>query len=514
MSQDFLTMFKKPQFRIDYVPMDSRERTSKWGGQRTNGVKGRDFSLIEIEDIIRSGDIAAIRELSRYYYRTNGRYRNTIDMLASLPLYDTVITPIYEPGKGSKAQITKAFYNACAFVEALDVKNTLARITREWLKSGVYYGILQESGSKVVLQDLPDDYCRTRYKDFNNLNVLEFSILYFENNFDDDTQCAAALLNFPEVIQQAWKNWKNHKLKDPWVMVPAKSGGVVFCFAEDHTPLLIAAIPELAKLKDAIGREEKRDENELYKLLIQRMPIDSDGHLVFDLDEVAEIHAGVAHMLKDLDTVDVLTTFGETSLDNLQDSSAATQSNNRLEKYSNNAWDALGSSGLLFNADNSSSLAYVIHRLESIMRTYLNMYDTWIRFLINGRFSRTGLTFDFAILPTTVFNLKDYYGLYLQAAQFGYPRMIPAVALGVKQRNLVSAIDFENEFLDLEEKMVPLTSSYTQTGDENSEKKNDSSKKTGNTVATVKDISNKGGRPALADELKSQKTQANIDSQG
>jgi len=70
-------------------------------------------------------------------------------------------------------------------------------------------------------------------------------------------------------------------------------------------------------LKDAIGREEKRDENELYKLLIQRMPIDNDGELVFELDEVADIHAGVARMLQDLDTVDVLTTFGETSLENI-----------------------------------------------------------------------------------------------------------------------------------------------------------------------------------------------------
>jgi hypothetical protein len=53
------------------------------------------------------------------------------------------------------------------------------------------------------------------------------------------------------------------------------------------------------------------------------MPIDTNGHLVFDLDEVEQIHAGVANMLRELDTVDVLTTFGETSLDSLQDSSAA-----------------------------------------------------------------------------------------------------------------------------------------------------------------------------------------------
>jgi hypothetical protein len=40
------------------------------------------------------------------------------------------------------------------------------------------------------------------------------------------------------------------------------------------------------------------------------MPIDSKGQLVFQLEEVADIHASVAEMLKDLDTVDVLTTFG------------------------------------------------------------------------------------------------------------------------------------------------------------------------------------------------------------
>ena len=512
MSRDFATMFKNAQYRINYVPLDSRERTSRWGGYRTNSVRTRDFTIEEIEEIIRSGEISAIRELSRYYYRTNGRYRNNINFLASLFLYDTVVTPIYEIGKGSKAQITKAFYNACSFVEALDVKTTLARITREWLKSGIYYGILQEYGNKVVIQDLPSEYCRTRYKDFNNLSILEFNITYFVTKYDDEKMRDAAIVNFPPAIQKGWKDWKAHKLDNPWIMVPANAGGVVFCFAEDATPLLIAAIPDLAKMKDAVGREEKRDENELYKLLIQKMPISTDGHLVFELDEVAQIHAGVAGMLQDLDTVDVLTTFGDTTLENVQDSSAATQANNRIEKYSDNAWDSLGSSKLFFNADNSSSLAYVIKRLESVMQDYINVYATWIKFLINSRFSRTGLTFDFEILPTTKFNIKDYVGYYLQQAQFGYPRMRVGAALGVKQRNLVSAIDFENEMLNLDEKMIPLMSSYTQTGNENSNEKNKNSEKNGSSKSQVRDITNKGGRPTLADEERSQKTQANIDS--
>lgn len=514
MGQDFASMYQKSQFRINYVPMDSSERASRWGGSRIRGVSRRDFSLVEIEDIISSGDITAIRELSRYYYRTNARYRNNVDFLAALPLYDTIVTPIYDLGKGSKAQIIKAFYSACSFVEALDVKNTLSRITREWLKTGVYFGILQELGNKVVLQDLPIAYCRTRFKDFNNLNVLEFNVTYFMHTYTDERLREAAVLNFPEIVQIAWKNWKNKKTSNPWVMIPASAGGVTFCFAEDQTPLFIASIPELYKQKGAVGREEKRDENELYKLLIQKMPIDSDGHLVFELDEVEQIHNGVANMLRDLDTVDVLTTFGDTSLENLQENSAASSANNRLEKYNNNAWEALGTSQLLFNAENSSSLAYVIKRLESIMRLYLSQYDTWIRYLINSRFSRTGLLFDFEILPTTVFNIKEYQAQYLSGAQYGYSKMRAGIAMGVKQRNLISMIDFENEFLDLDEKMIPLMSSYTQTGDENSSEKNNLQKKNSSTSVQVKDITNKGGRPELADEDKSEKTQANIAAMG
>jgi len=53
-------------------------------------------------------------------------------------------------------------------------------------------------------------------------------------------------------------------------------------------------------------------------------------------------------------------------------------------------------------------MAYVIKRIESVMRLYLNMYDTWIKFLINERFSRTGMNFDFQILPLTVYNIKDW----------------------------------------------------------------------------------------------------------
>ena len=483
---------------------------SRWGSYRVNSVRNRDFTIEEIEEIICSGSLEEIRELSRYYYRTNSLYRMNIDVLASMPLYYTMVTPIFESGKGSQTQITKAFYNACTFVEKLDLKNTLLRVTKEWLKTGVYFGILQEKDGKAVLVDLPLTHCRTRFKDFNNLNVLEFNITYFNYKYSDPEEREIAVLTFPEIVQKAWRDYKANKLTDNWVMIPAGFGGVTFCFTEDQTPLLIASLPELRHLKDAIGREEQRDENELYKLLIQQMPIDNNGELVFELEEIEQIHAGVAEMLQQLDTVDVLTTVGEAKLENLQDSSAATQSADRLAKYNKQTWDALGRSSLLFNADGSSSLPYSIKKDEAIMKGYLNAYDTWIKFLINQRFARTGLTFDFEILPITIFNSKEFASDCLQAAQFGYSKMRAGVAYGIKQTSQLSLITFENDFLKMHEKMIPLMSSYTQTDEE----KNNSSKEKSSGGTGTKNINNTGGRPTLPDEEKSEKTEANIKAAG
>jgi hypothetical protein len=74
--------------------------------------------------------------------------------------------------------------------------------------------------------------------------------------------------------------------------------------------------------------------------------------------------------------------------------------------------------------------------------------------------------------------------------------MRAGVSFGIKQINQLSLITFENDFLKMHEKMIPLMSSYTQTGDE----KNISSKEKSSGGASTKNINNTGGRPALPAE--------------
>jgi hypothetical protein len=81
--------------------------------------------------------------------------------------------------------------------------------------------------------DLPLTHCRTRFKDFNNLNVLEFDITYFNYKYSDPEERELAVLTFPEIVQKAWRDYKAKRLTDTWIMIPAGFGGVTFCFTED-----------------------------------------------------------------------------------------------------------------------------------------------------------------------------------------------------------------------------------------------------------------------------------------
>lgn len=75
------------------APLNERSYSRGW--YKNAEPVSRDFTIEEIEEIIRSGDTIHLRELSRFYYRTNSSYRNNIDFLAHLPLYDTAVIPVY-----------------------------------------------------------------------------------------------------------------------------------------------------------------------------------------------------------------------------------------------------------------------------------------------------------------------------------------------------------------------------------------------------------------------------------
>lgn len=484
-------MKKVPTSRTSYSPYENGHQAVNHDG----------FTLPEIMEIITGGNIEALRELSLYYNRTNGVYRNNIDMLANLSLYQTMVMPIFDiKNHSSAAKITSIFYKACDFIDRLEVAVNFSRITRKVISTGAYYGILQSNADgRLTILDLPYTYCRSRFKDYNSLDILEFDIRYFDQTIKDEELRKEAINTFPLCVRQAYKRFK--KGANPWIDIPAAEGGMCF-FTEDRAPLLVASIPEIFKMEEAVDRESRRDQNELYKIFIQEMPIDSKGELVFELEEIADIHESVSDMLKDNDTIDVLTTLGKAKLESIQDSSSASQSSDRIEKYKTNVYDSLGRSSLMFNATGSASLSYSLQKDESVIMSFNNQYSVWIKYQINQRFAGKKVSFNFEILPTTIYNLEKTQKRYFEGAQYGYSKMYAGVAVGLKQTVQLSSMIFENEMLGMTDKMIPLRSSYTSSAEEIDKKISGKAED----ESEGKNLPISEGRPSLDVTEKSEKT--------
>jgi len=93
----------------------------------------------------------------------------------------------------------------------------------------------------------------------------------------------------------------------------------------------MGVIPYIIDLDAAQDLDRKRMAQKLLKIIIQKMPIDKNGDLVFDIDEAQALHNNAVKMLGKAIGIDVLTTFAEVDVADMADK--GNQSNlDELEK--------------------------------------------------------------------------------------------------------------------------------------------------------------------------------------
>ena len=61
-----------------------------------------------------------------------------------------------------------------------------ALFARDILVKGAYYGLIIDNGDDVAIQDLPFDYCRTRFKNTQDIDIIEFNLDFFKKIRDEE----------------------------------------------------------------------------------------------------------------------------------------------------------------------------------------------------------------------------------------------------------------------------------------------------------------------------------------
>lgn len=482
-STDFISSYSKAQQKM-IATSDNTYGTL--GTSRARYLERiRDYTPEKIERIITSGSLAEQQALSRNFFYKDGYYKQIIIHYATLLKYAGLLIPNPSLGKKlSTSHISKRYYNALDYVEKMNLPVFLTDCATRALIDGCYYGVIvQLDKQNFSVLDLPSGYCQTRYKDLNGDDLIEFDVSYF-NSIVDLTAKEQALASYPKFIRDAYKKWQKQKSSNSWVIIPSDIG-ICFPFF-DGRPLFLSVIPASLEYDDAIQTERDRDAEEIRKILVQKIPHLQDGRLLFEPDEAAEMHAGAVGMLKGNKNISVLTTYAD--VDAVVSKTTGESTSKTLEQIEKNIYAQAGVSGQIFSSTGSSTLDASIKNDIALMMYLANKFSRFITNSINRIYGNTNITFKYQILPVSIHNMDKFVDQSFKLSGSGYSYLLPVVALGLSQRDIVNLKELENDVLKLGEKLIPLSSSYTQSSD------------------------NPTGRPKLDDNEKAEKTIKNEES--
>lgn len=427
----------------------------------------RDYSIDEIHRIISSGSLVEQQKLSRNYFYKDGYYKKIIIYYATLLKYMGILVPSPKSGTSlSSSHIQKRYYGALDYIDHMKLPSFLTNCALRALIDGSYYGVIvQVDKSTFSVLDLPSGYCQSRFKDLKGNDIIEFDITYF-NTISDGTARNAALATYPSVIAKAYSNYVSGKKNaSRWFKIPTDIG-ICFPFF-DGRPMLLNVIPATIAYEDAVAIEHDRDAEDIRKLIVQQIPHLSDGRLLFEPDEAEEIHNGTVGMLKGNKNLSVLTTYADVS--SIVSNTSKEAVDDVLTRNEQDIYAQAGVSGQLFAATGSASLETSLNNDLALMMYLADKFSVFITNTLNSLFANSNIEFAYKILPISYYNSESYIDESFKLANAGYSFLMPALALGLDQKELSNLKDLENNLLQLDKKLIPLQTSYTQSDKEQSE---------------------------------------------
>lgn len=499
------------------------DATLSLGSLKTNLPTRKYIHKRVVYEALANNDLEELRYISKFYYNVNGIYRRICDYFAFLYRYDWYTVPeIYTQFEEiEEERILKDFAKILKYLDDSNIRKVCGDIALTVIKEGAYYGYVVPSRSGVILQQLPIEYCRTRFN-VGGQPAVEFNMRFFDT-FADSGYRMKVLKMFPEEFMIGYKLYRQNKLQGTddlsifgnidtagWYLLNPKNT-VKFNFNGNDVPLFVNAVPALLDLDAAQDLDRRKQMQKLLKILVQKLPTDKNGDLIFDVDEAKDIHNNAVEMLSRAVGVDVITTFADIDSIDLSDKNTSTTVDD-LEKVERTAFNAFGTSRNLFNTDGNMSLEKSILNDESAVRNLLLQFEIFFNRIVQQLSASRArqYSFKFFMLETTQYNYKEMSKMYKEQVQIGYSKMLPQIALGHSQSFILNAAHFENEVLHLSEIMIPPLMSSTLNGEDILGKNNqtNSNKSQNNTESN----SSGAGRPSLPDDQKSDKTIQNQES--
>jgi hypothetical protein len=412
-----------------------------------------------------------ISKISRQLHNIDANYAKLVSYYANMFYIRYTVMPVQLRKDIPVAdQIYMEEYNRMLEVsEGMSLEQIIPEALEELLINGsVYLTSYKDNSTKTIsLIILPHDYCRTVFKTTLGTNVIEFDFRYFElYQLLEDKEQALAL--FPPEFREKWEaHWVRRETmgisKDQgWLELDPRYSTSIAANEKEIPPLIwsMEGIFEYDRVRDA---ETEKTVNQLQKILTHRIPITNSGELIFDLDEVREIHKAISRITDEHEGLSTITTFGDTQLLKLQEET--TVQNKALDQSYDAIFRSAGLNANIFTGSSDMSLKQNNRTDKAYIWKFVVQMNNFINLVLNQLYNFKPFQAEVNILPITFVEEDDSVRLYRESATVGIGKLEAVVATGVKQRSLQDRAKLE-QMINLDSMLKPLQSSHTMSGNQ------------------------------------------------
>lgn len=410
-----------------------------------------------------------LRNVSRYLATRCQVYYRLIKYNANMFCLDArSVIPAYNPSEENvdEKKMIESYYNTLSLLNKMGLQLEFLKAYVVCFTEDVFYGVVyfdenSETYPSMFFLPLNPEYCRIQGVWGDGTFSFAFNMAYFNRKQE-------FLELWGEPFESMWKEYQSTNVQ--WQTVPQEYSVCLKFRAEDYETV----IPPFAGLLSSfLGLLEEEDiqavasEEEIYKLFVMTLPLIKDStqpdDWAIDPDTAIKYFNKFRQVVPDFSDA----VISPMPIDVVSFNKDVAQDTSRVIKATETVLNSAGGAQILNSSNLSTSAAFeavVKADTEFAISSLLPQTEAWVNSFV-ARYVDMPCKVKFFEVST--YTKKELRKELLENAQNGLPTKLAINALsGFSELDSLALNYLETKVLKLQDELIPLSTSYTQSGKE------------------------------------------------
>lgn len=412
-----------------------------------------------------------LRKLSQFLYVLSSQYRRIISYFAThidLSAYN-VIPNVSITEDNDDEKILQNYEETLKWVEKMNLQGQIHGILTTILREDCFYGYIyyedgeEQDRNSFIIIPLDADYCKISSVNYNGTLNCAFDFSFFDSSTN-----SIYLEYWDKEFTTGYNAYKKDS-KQRWAELDPERT-VVFKMDYDQLdrviPPFASLFEDIIDLIDLRGITSVKDKLSIYKLLVAKIDTLSNAQnpddFAVSLDLAVDFYNKIAQILPE----EIGLALSPMEIEPITFDKDATDETNSISKANKNLWESAGVSQIMDNSKLTGSTAVTAAmRFDAlfVQKPLLWQIEARVNMFLDYVLTDNGMRVKY--MPVSPYLKDEVIKNVKEACTLGLPMKTQLAALmGMSPLDMNSMLHLENDILKLQDKMVPLQSTYTQTG--------------------------------------------------